>query len=160
MPAAKPVIVSPEVTDPFAGGVTGFELKEQVPGQFVTESVTALLYPAVDVTVIVELAGLPWVIVTEDGLAEIEKSGAVIVNETDVVCVPALPETVSGKVPGDAPPTAIVRVDMVEPFAAGVTDDGFSTHVADAGQPLTVRSTALLNPFREVTVIVEGAALP
>ena len=80
-------MVSPEVTDPFAGGVTGFALKEQVTpdGQFVTESVTALLYPAVDVTVIVELAGLPWVIVTEDGLAEIEKSGAVIVNETDVV---------------------------------------------------------------------------
>ena len=71
-------MVSPELTDPFAGGVTGFALKEQVApdGQFVTESVTALLYPPVDVTVIVELTGLPWVIVTEDGLAEIVKSAA------------------------------------------------------------------------------------
>ncbi len=87
MPAAAPVMVSPEVTDPFAGGVTGFALKEQVApaGQFVTESVTALLYPAVDATVMVELAGLPWLIVTEDGLAEIEKFGAVIVKETAVV---------------------------------------------------------------------------
>ena len=75
--------------------------------------------------------------------------------------MPALPETVSGKVPvGAAPPTVIVRVEVVEPFAAGVTDVGFSTHVVDDGHPLTVRSTALLNPFREVTVMVEGAALP
>ena len=75
--------------------------------------------------------------------------------------MPALPETVSGKVPvGDAPPTVIVRVEVVEPFADGVTDVGFSTHVVDDGQPLTVRSTALLNPFREVTVMVELAAFP
>ena len=81
-------MVSPELTDPFAEGVTGFGLKVQVPGQFVTESVTGLLYPAVDVTVIVEPAGSPCVIVTEDGVAEIEKSGeavAVMVNDTAVV---------------------------------------------------------------------------
>ena len=61
MPAATPVMVSPEVLEPFAGGVTGFALNEQVApaGQFVTESITALLYPAVDATVIVESAGLP-----------------------------------------------------------------------------------------------------
>jgi predicted ThiF/HesA family dinucleotide-utilizing enzyme len=81
-------MLNPELIDPFAGGVTEVGMKEQVApdGQFVTKSVTALLYPAVDVTVVVELAGLPCVIVTEDGLVEIKKFGAaVIVNETVVV---------------------------------------------------------------------------
>ena len=86
MPAATPVMVSAEVADPFAGGVTEVGLKEQLApdGQFVTESITGLLYPAVDV--IVTVGWHTWVTVTEDGLAEIEKLGALlIVNETDVV---------------------------------------------------------------------------
>jgi len=63
---------------------------------------------------------------------------------------------------GDVPPTfvVIVRVEGAELFAGGVTVVGFSTHVVDAGQPLTVRPTALLNPFKEVTVTVELAAFP
>ena len=65
-----------EVPDPFAFGVTGFDPKlQEVPGQGTTDSVTALLYPPVEATVIVELAALPCVIVTDDGLAESEKSG-------------------------------------------------------------------------------------
>ena len=74
-----------------------------------------------------------------------------------------MPETDSVKVPvGEVPPTfvVIVSVDVVEPFAAGVTEVGFSAHIVDAGQPLTVRATELLNPLREVTVAVEVAALP
>jgi len=101
-------------------------------------------------------------IVTEDGFAETEKSGAVTVMETVVVCVP-LPEIVNVKVPvGVVPPTFVVMVkaDVAEPFDAGVMDVGFSAQVVDAGQPPTVRSTALLNPFMDVTVIVEPPELP
>ena len=72
-----------------------------------------------------------------------------------------MPEMVSGKVPaGDAPVVVIVRVEGAELFAGGVTVVGFSAHVVDAGQPLTVRPTALLNPFNEVTVTAEVAAFP
>jgi hypothetical protein len=80
-------MVRPELADPLAGGVTGLALKAQFAesGQLVTESVTALFYPAVEVTVTVELAELPCVMATEDGLADSEKFGAVIVNETAVV---------------------------------------------------------------------------
>jgi hypothetical protein len=88
LPTARPVMLNPELIDPFAGGVSEAGLKEQVApdGQFVTDSDTALLYPAVDATVVVELTALPSVIVAEDGLLEIEKFGAaVIVNETVVV---------------------------------------------------------------------------
>jgi len=55
------VIVSPEVAEPFAGGVTDAGIKVQLTpaGQFVTVSATALLYPEVDVTVIVEFTELP-----------------------------------------------------------------------------------------------------
>ena len=70
--------------EPFAEGVTVAGVNVQVAGQFVTDRVTGLLYPDADVTVIVELAGLPCVTVTEDGLAEREKSGAVTVSETVV----------------------------------------------------------------------------
>jgi hypothetical protein len=72
-----------------------------------------------------------------------------------------LPEIVTVEVPaGDAAVVVMVRVEMAEPFAAGVTDVGLTAQVVDAGQPLTVRPTELLNPFREVTVMVAGAALP
>jgi hypothetical protein len=72
-----------------------------------------------------------------------------------------LPEIVTVEVPvGDAAVVVIVRVELAEPFAGGVTDAGLSAHVVDAGQPLTVRATELLNPFREVIVTVEGAPLP
>lgn len=66
-----------EVPDPFASGVTGFDAKLQsaLLGQFGTDKVTALLYPADEATVIVELAALPCVTLTWDGLAETEKSG-------------------------------------------------------------------------------------
>ena len=65
--------------------------------QLVTERATALLYPWRDVAVTVELAGLPWVMVTEDGLAESEKLGGVVtVSPTDVVWSPELPEIVGG----------------------------------------------------------------
>ena len=71
--------------------------------------------------------------VSDDGLADIEKSGgALIVKETDVVWAPLLPEIVSEVVPvGDVPPTfvVIVRVDVVELLAFGVTEAGLNTHV-------------------------------
>jgi hypothetical protein len=50
---------------------------------------------------------------------------------------------------------ARLNADVTEPLATGVTDVGFTVHVAFAGQPVTVSPTALLNPFVEVTVTVE-----
>ena len=102
--------------------------------------------------------------VTDDGLAESEKFGAAeIVSEIGTVCAPELPETVSGKVPvGDVPPTfvVIVSVEAAELFDGGVTEVGLNTHVVDAGQPVTVRPTGLLNPLSEFTVMVEAPAFP
>src|SRR5579863_9828117 len=107
----------------------------------------------------VELAGFPCVIVVEEGLAESEKSA--IVRETVVVCTPEFPETVSETVPmGEVPLAVTVRVDIVAPFAGGVTLVGLRRHVVLAGQPLTVSPTGLLNPFTEVTIMVELPALP
>ena len=49
----------------------------------------------------------------------------------------------------------IVSVDVAELFGGGVTDELLKVHDAVAGQPPTVRLTALLNPFNDVTVMVE-----
>jgi len=53
-----------------------------------------------------------------------------------------------------------VSVEVVKPFAGGVTDDGANVHVVFAGQLATVRATGLLNPDVEVTVIVEVTEPP
>jgi hypothetical protein len=53
-----------------------------------------------------------------------------------------------------------VRVEVMDPFAGGVTDEGLNEHVAPAGQLTAVSATALLNPNFEVTVIVDVEELP
>ena len=61
VPAARFVMDKAEVADPFAGTLTLAGLKVHVApaGQLVTDRLTALLYPANEVAVIVELAALP-----------------------------------------------------------------------------------------------------
>ena len=47
-----------------------------------------------------------------------------------------------------------VRVELALLLAGGVTDEGLNEQEVIEGQPLTVRATAELNPFSEVTVAV------
>jgi hypothetical protein len=62
---------------------------------------------------------------------------------------------------GVAVPAFTVKVEVIEPFAGGVTEVGDTVQVAFVGQPeKTARLTALFNPFWEVTVTVEVPWLP
>ena len=61
---------------------------------------------------------------------------------------------------GVAVPAFTVKVEVIEPFAGGVTEVGDTVQVAFVGQPETARLTPLLNPFWEVTVTVEVPWLP
>ena len=61
---------------------------------------------------------------------------------------------------GVAVPAFTVKVELIEPFAGGVTEVGDTVQVAFVGQPETARLTPLLNPFWEVTVTVEVPWLP
>ena len=62
---------------------------------------------------------------------------------------------------GVAVPAFTVKVELIEPFAGGVTEVGDTVQVAFVGQPeTTARLTPLLNPFWEVTVTVEVPWLP
>ena len=55
-----------------------------------------------------------------------------------------------------------VKIDVIVPFAVGVTDDGAKLQVTDGstGAIEQVNPTAELNPLREVIVIVELVKLP
>src|SRR5438045_1108115 len=95
-----------------------------------------------------------------EGDAEIVKSGcaALTVTATVVECVsdPLVPVIVSMKLPVLV--AEVVEMASVE-FAVGVSGVG-SEHVAPGGQPVTVKSTLLLNPFRAVAVTVEAPDAP
>lgn len=54
----------------------------------------------------------------------------------------------------------IVIVEVAVPFAGGVTGFVEATHEASPGHPLTVRFTAALNAFSEVTVAVTWKLCP
>jgi hypothetical protein len=135
-------------------------------GQPETVKFTVPVYPLTAATVIVEVPGVPPdVTVSAVGLAEMVKSGDTIDKETCVVCVtlPLMPLIVSMELPaGVVPPTLVVTVsvEVVEPFAGGVTGVGLIAHVAKLGQPVADRPTALLNPPTELTVMVDVPDLP
>ena len=76
--------------------------------------------------------------------------------------LPKVPAIVSVKVPaGVVGVVATVSVEGAVPFAGGVTGLGLIEHVVLAGHPLdTERPTALLKPFKDVTVIVELPIVP
>jgi len=73
-----------------------------------------------------------------------------------------VPVIVSVKVPaGVVGVVATVSVEVAVLFAGGVTGLVLIEHVVLAGHPLvTDRPTALLKPFKDVTVIVEPPELP
>jgi hypothetical protein len=56
----------------------------------------------------------------------------------------------------------IVKVEVIVPFAAGVTETGANVQliVADTGAIAQVNPTAELNPFTDVTVIVDAVVFP
>ncbi len=94
------------------------------------------------------------------GEAAIVKSGAAVtVREMLTSCssIPLVPETIKGYVSTAVDkPTSMVKVEV----AVGVTDAGLKANVAPVGNPVRPRSTAVLKPFTEVTVIVEVPELP
>ena len=53
-----------------------------------------------------------------------------------------------------------MSVEVAEPPAGGVTEVGDRVHVAPVGHPETLKLTAELKPFNDVTVIVEVLLLP
>ena len=59
-------------------------------------------------------------------------------------------------------PTSIVIVDAAEPgvCAGGVTEVELKVAAVPVGRPETARSTAELNPFSEITVMVELSDVP
>ena len=57
-------------------------------------------------------------------------------------------------------PTSIVRVELSEPSAGGVTVVGSKVAVTSDGTPEIVRSTGSLKPLIEVMVIVEVSEPP
>jgi hypothetical protein len=56
----------------------------------------------------------------------------------------------------------IVRIEVIVPFAAGVTEAGerVPVTVAFTGETAKVSATARLNPFSDVTVIVDMPLFP
>ena len=54
-----------------------------------------------------------------------------------------------------ANPASIDSVDVAEPPDGGVTEVGDRVHVAPVGHPETLKLTAELKPFNDVTVAVE-----
>jgi len=163
---APTLIVRVDVAEPPAGGVTEAGLKVPVVpvGKPVIERLTAELKLFKDVIVMVEVPEPPGAIDRDEGEAPMEKSGAAVtVSDIVVLCVraPLVPVTVRVTVPvGVAAPTLIVRVDVAEPPAGGVTEVGLKVPVAPVGKPVIERLTAELKLFRDVMVIVDVPELP
>ena len=138
--------------------LTGFTLKPAVTFEGSPETLNAT-EPLPDVFTSTEpLAPRVTVSVVEDNETVKDR---LIVTDTVVEWTPLpLIVTVNGP-PGVAFGAAVtVRVEVMDPFAGGVTDGGLNVHVAPTGQLAAARVTGLLNPNFEVTVIVEVEKLP
>lgn len=159
---AEAVSVSVEVAAPLAGGVTGFGANAAVTplGSPLALSVVAelKLLRLVMVTVLVPFP--PWVTVTEEGDAPMEKSAVAAVFTVSVmvaVCVsePDTPVMVTVDVPVVAVEEAVsVSVEVALPFAGGVTGFVEKVAVTPVGNPEALSVVAELKPFRLVTVMV------
>ena len=69
--------------------------------------------------------------------------------------LPLVPVIVKGYVPGGVVLVVVtLSVELALPLAGGVTGVELSVQVVLEGQPLTVRETCELNPFKDVTVAV------
>jgi len=130
-------------------------------GQPATARSTVPLNPFRAVTVTLEVPVPTCTSVNDDGLAEIEKSGGggtvskTVVETTDPSFVPVI---VNVKVPTLV--LEVVKTSSTD-VAVGFGVTGVpSVQVVFAGQPVTVRLTAPLNPVRAVTVTVVFPAVP
>ncbi len=88
---------------------------------------------------------------------------AVMVSETVTLCSrgPLVPMMVSVEFPSAAAFVAeTVSVDVVQPSKVGVTDVGFRVASVPDGAPITDRSTVLVKPFNDVTLMVEVSKAP
>ena len=161
---ALTVIVNVDVMEPFGRGVTDTWLNVVVTptGAPETERATGWLKPFVDVTVTVELPVLPRIIISEEGEAEIAKSGtAAVATVMEIVTswtsVPLVPVTVRVYVPtAIEAPTSTVKVEV----PVGVTEAGLNMPVAPVGNPEIVRATPELKAFKDVMFIVEVPESP
>jgi hypothetical protein len=151
-----------EVAVPFAGGVTGLVENVAVTplGNPLADNVVAELKPPVLVIVMVLVPLLPWVTVTEAGVALTLKFGddaAFTVSETVVVAVklPDVPVMVTVAAPVVAVLLA-VRVSVLVELVGFV----LNAAVTPLGRPDAARVTLPENPPRSVTVIVLVAPLP
>ena len=152
------VMVSVEFPEPLAGGVrnVGFNVHVAFIGQPVTVKFTWLANPEIELTLTVGVPDWPCATLTDDGLAESEKSGggAVTVKENEVVCTP-LPDIVIRTGPADVVELVVMLSwEVIVPPAGGVTGDGLKEQLIPPVQSL-VNVTELLNPAIEVTVMVE-----
>jgi hypothetical protein len=132
--------------------VAGFGLNAAVTpvGRPDAANVTLPLNPFNGVIVIVLVAVLPSITVTEAGAAESVNAG-VTVSAIVVVCVrpPDVPVTVTVAVPVVAVPLA-VKVNLLAPVAGF----GLNAAVTPVGNPDAASVTLPVNPFNGVTVIV------
>ncbi len=130
----------------------------------VSVNVTVPLKPLTLVSVIVEVAEEPCVIVRFPGSAEMEKSGGgdwEILKSTFTECVrlPLVPVTVMfPELPAD-PPTMLSVANAVPPGVrltlVGVIDHTVHRGVGHRGEGDVLSETVPLNPLRLVRVIVE-----
>lgn len=147
-------MVSVEVAEPSAGGVTG--LVPNVPvtpvGRPVRVKVTGWLNPPTEDTVRVTFPLLPRTTVIDVGLEERLKSAEMTVSERvmDLEIVPFVPVTVSVKLPGAATGLAFsVSMDV----AGGTTTLGEKLAVTPSAVVVAPKVMGELSPFIERTVI-------
>src|SRR5438552_5355880 len=116
--------------------------------------VTVPVKPVSEVTVTVELVLFPRLTVREAGLIESAKSFTARVTVVAWTTPPAVPVMVRTYVPPVVALVVVIVSVAVAGVAPGEAGLGGNWGVAPAGRPLTVRSTAPLNPFSAVTVTV------
>lgn len=125
------------------------KLQVLLAGQLEVVSVTFPLKLCTDIKVSAYLAVPPRETEALVGLEEMEKSGGFTISVTDVVRtrLPLFPMISKVYVP---PGVALVVMTVkVDSWAGGsVTEVGFNVQVVFEGQPLTVRATDPLNPFK------------
>jgi hypothetical protein len=143
--------------------LAGLKLAVTPDGRPLADKDTALPKPPAAALVMVEVPELPAFTLTDAGLAESEKLGAVplvIVRLMVAVSVkpPPAPVMVRVDVPALAPLLA-VRVSVEEPDPPEMVV-GLKLAVTPDGNPLAARETALLNPPETPLEIVEVPDLP
>src|SRR5208337_467707 len=159
---APTVMVMVELPAPGAGIVLGLKVTVVPVGTPVADRLIELLKPPLTVVVIVDVPGLPCIILREVGEADIVKLGvAVTVSVTVAVrwIPPPLAVTVMGYVPTAVlAPTVMVMVELPAPGAGIVL--GLKLTVVPVGTPVADRLIELLKPPLTVVVIVEVPRWP